>query len=303
MSFRAVRFSPVRRVLFALLLLLFGASAAAQDLADIKAHGTLRHLGIPYANFVTGSGGGFDVELVRLFAHHLGVRYEYVETNWDNVIPDLVGHNIGFGTSPQVTGSHPVRGDIIATGLTVLPARMKLIDYSQPTFPSAVWLLARAEFKVTPIVPTGEIARDVAATKAKLAAGTTFVRHNGCIDPRLYGLEGKGYRLIEFTYSSNLNDIVPTLLQGKSDMTLLDFPDILVALDKWPGRIKIVGPISEEQKMAAGFRKSSPALRKAFNEFLSQIKRDGRYMELVRKHYPSAPRFMPSFFAGATDHR
>ena len=84
-------------------------------------------------------------------------------------------------------------------------------------------------------------------------------------------------------------------------MTLLDFPDIMVALDKWPGRIKIIGPISEEQRMAAGFRKGSPALREAFNDFLAQIKRDGTYMKLVRKYYPTAPRFMPAFFADATD--
>lgn len=301
MSFPAARHISIRHLLLVALLLAFGATAAAQDLADIKAHGVLRHLGIPYANFVTGSGDGFEVELVQLFAQHLGVRYEYVETDWDNAIPDLVGHDAAAGAVAGTAGGHPVRGDIIATGLTILPARMKAIDYSQPTFPSAVWLLARAEFKVTPIVPTGEVARDIMATKAKLAAGSTFVRHNGCIDPRLYGLEGKGYRLLEFTYSGNLNDIVPTMLQGKSDMTLLDFPDILVALDKWPGRIKIVGPISEEQKMAAGFRKTSPALREAFNEFLSQIKRDGRYMKLVRKYYPGAPRFMPGFFADAKD--
>jgi ABC-type amino acid transport substrate-binding protein len=303
MSFSALGSSSIRRALLVICLLLFSAAATAQDLAAIKAHGTLRHLGIPYANFVTGSGNGFEVELVRMFAQHLGVRYEYVQTDWDNVIPDLVGHAVPSGAATQTAASRPIRGDIIATGLTILPTRMKLIDYSQPTFPSAVWLLARAEFSVTPIVPTGEVARDIAATKAKLAAGSTFVRHDGCIDPRLYSLEDKGYRLLEFTYSGNLNDIVPTMLQGKSDMTLLDFPDVLVALDKWPGKIKIIGPISEEQKMAAGFRKSSPALRAAFNEFLAQIKGDGRYMKLVRKYYPGAPHFMPGFFADAKDAR
>jgi ABC-type amino acid transport substrate-binding protein len=298
---RTVGTTGMARLLIALALLLCTATTSAQDLADIKARGTLRHLGVLYANFVTGGGDGMDVELARMFAQHLGVRYEYVETDWSNVLADLIGHNIKYDPTPQTTGSRPIRGDMIATGLTVLPARTKLIDYSQPTFPSAIWLLARAEFDVTPIKPTGDIGKDIDATKAKLAAGSTFVSHNGCIDPRLYGLEGKGYRLVEFTYSSNLNDIVPILLQGKTDMTLLDFPDILVALDKWPARIKIIGPISDEQKMAAAFRKSSPALREAFNDFLAQIKRDGTYMKLVRKYYPSAPRYMPGFFSDATD--
>ncbi len=38
--------------------------AGARDLDEIKKSGVLRHLGVPYANFVTGSGDGMDVELV-----------------------------------------------------------------------------------------------------------------------------------------------------------------------------------------------------------------------------------------------
>jgi membrane-bound lytic murein transglycosylase MltF len=51
-------------------------AAVAGDLADVKARGVLRHLGIPYANFVTGSGDGLDVEVMRRFAAYLGVKYE-----------------------------------------------------------------------------------------------------------------------------------------------------------------------------------------------------------------------------------
>ena len=51
-------------------------SMNAQDLADIKKAGVIRHLGIPYANFVTGAEDGFDVELVQKFAVSLGVKYQ-----------------------------------------------------------------------------------------------------------------------------------------------------------------------------------------------------------------------------------
>lgn len=79
-------------------------------------------------------------------------------------------------------------------------------------------------------------------------------------------------------------------------MTLLDVPDIIVSMEKWPGQIKVIGPISEQQLMAAGFRKTSPELRKAFDTFLDGIKADGTYMKLVQKHYKSAPRYLPEFF-------
>jgi ABC-type amino acid transport substrate-binding protein len=53
-------------------------------------------LGVPYANFVTGGGDGLDVELMKLFARHLGVEYRYVRSTWADVIPDLVGKRVSF---------------------------------------------------------------------------------------------------------------------------------------------------------------------------------------------------------------
>lgn len=119
---------------------------------------------------------------------------------------------------------------------------------------------------------------------------------NSCLDPTLYDLEGKGLKLKRFTGSTNINDVVPAMLKGESDMTLLDVPDVLVALELWPGKIKVVGPISEEQRMAAGFRKESPELRKAFNAYLARLKADGTYMRLVKKYFRVAPRYLPEFF-------
>jgi membrane-bound lytic murein transglycosylase MltF len=70
------------------------SSALADDLADIRQRGVLRHLGVTYANFVMQSDTGvvgLDVELMQLFASHLGVRYELVKTTWADVFGDLTG--------------------------------------------------------------------------------------------------------------------------------------------------------------------------------------------------------------------
>lgn len=271
-------------------------AAFAQDLDEVRKRGVLRHLGVPYANFVTGSGDGFDVELMQLFAKELGVRYEYVQTNWNDVIGDLIGKEIRYKPSVQEIGPRPIRGDVIANGMTILPPRVKLLDFSDPTFPSAVWLLARPDVPVAPIKPSGSREQDIKATKARMSFGTTFVMDNSCLDPTLYDLEGKGLKLKRFTGSTNINDVVPAMLKRESDMTLLDVPDVLVALELWPGQIKVIGPISEEQRMAAGFRKDSPELRKAFNTFLARAKADGTYMRLVKKYFRVAPRYLPEFF-------
>lgn len=284
------------RVILCCFLVLVSMRGNAQDLAEIRERGVLRHLGVPYARFVTGNGEGLDVEIVQLFAKHIGVRYEYVAADWSNVIQDLIGHDLEFKPTMRAVGKRPIRGDIIGNGLTILPSRQSVIDYSVPTFPSAVWLLARADLSITPILPSGDLATDIKATKAKLNQGLTYVMDNSCLDPKLYDLEGKGYRLHRFTRSTNLNDIVPAVLKQESEMTLLDVPDIIDAMEKWPGQIKVIGPVSEEQRMGAGFRKSSPALRQTFDEFFVKLQEDGTYMSLVRKYFRSAPRYLPTYF-------
>ena len=66
---------------FVLLAIILSATPSyCRDLQEIKSEGVIRHLGIPYANFVTGSDDGMDVELIKGFAKHIGVKYEYVKT-------------------------------------------------------------------------------------------------------------------------------------------------------------------------------------------------------------------------------
>ena len=81
---------------------------------------------------------------------------------------------------------------------------------------------------------------------------------------------------------------------------MLDVPDTLVALRKWPGELKVIGPAGPVQDMATAFPKSSPQLKAAFNVFLRQIKADGTYNKLVEKYYPFAFQYFPDFFAVKT---
>ncbi|MCC6142578.1 MAG: hypothetical protein IT368_02115, partial [Candidatus Hydrogenedentes bacterium] len=78
--------------------------AHADSLQEIIQGGVLRHLGIPYANFVTGFGTGMDVELVQGFARKLGLRYEYVETDWDRIFGDLTGQEVSYRNGELVRG-------------------------------------------------------------------------------------------------------------------------------------------------------------------------------------------------------
>jgi len=269
----------------------------ANDLDAIKERGVLRHIGIPYANFVTTDGYGLDVELMILFAQHLGVKYQLVYTSWEDAFGDLTGERVqASGNQFTVLGKTENRGDLLANGLTILPWREKIVSFSTPTFPTGVWLLARADSPLKPIVPSGDIEKDIIHTKKMLAGKTVLSMKGTCLDPDLYALSQAGAKIILHTESQNLNDIAPAILDGKADTALLDIPDALVALHKWPGEIKVLGPISRPQLMAVAFPKSSPQLKKAFNEFFAICWQDGTYVRLVRKYYPSVFLYMGDFF-------
>ncbi len=76
-----------------LLISAYGDDAEAGDLDAVIRAGKLRHIGVRYANFVISANAGLDVELVRAFAEHLGVQYEFVASSWSQIIADLSGQS------------------------------------------------------------------------------------------------------------------------------------------------------------------------------------------------------------------
>ena len=259
-------------------------------------------MGVPYANFVNSTPDGLDgldVELMQRFADHLGVAYEWVETSWPTVFGDLTGQMVQSEDdgSVVVTGHTEVRGDIIANGLTILPWRKEVVDFSIPTFPTGVWLIARVDSQIKPIKPSGDIHTDIDQVKNLLAGQTVLTVNGTCLDARLYDLYSTWANIRELDPNGSLDEIVPAIVKGFSETALIDIPNALVALLEWPGDIKIIGPISEPQQMAVAVSKSSPALLAEFNRFFLQLKASGAYDEMVHTYYPSIYLYLGGFFS------
>lgn len=275
------------------------ATIFATDLDEILQRGVLRHLGVPYASFVrlnTNGPDGLDVELMQLFAKHLGVRYELVETSWPEVFADLTGHRMHIEDGVvKILETVPIKGDIAANGLTILPDRQKMVDYSNPTFPTGVWLIARAGATIKPITPTGDLSKDIQQVKTLLKGHTVLTMKDTCMDPELYDLQATG-AVIRYSTSKFLGDIAPEVINGSAEITLLDIPDALIALKRWPGEIKVIGPVSQEQLMGIAVAKRSPVLLREFNTFFQQIWEDGTYRRMVEKYYPSVFLYLSNFF-------
>jgi len=298
-------FKSIYLVISLLTLSLYSHYSHSRDLKEIKASGVLRHIGIPYANFINIYRGGespiitgLDIELMKGFAKYLGLKYQFVEATWHNSMILLTGYNAHFVNEVVVKGhvQHEIKGDVLAAGTTMLPWRKEVIDFSTAYFPSAVWLMARSDSSLSPIVPSGSIKQDIQTVKSLLQGREILAMKQTCLDPDLYDLYNTGAKVILPVTERKLNEMIPAILNNDAELTLLDVTDILIALEKWPGKIKVIGPISEDQEMGAMFRKDSPNLRKAFNMYLQEIQNSGEYYSLIKRYYPSVFHFYPDFF-------
>lgn len=261
------------------------------DLDQIMAKRELSHLGVPYANFVTGDGEGLDAAIIKLYCKKIGVNYVYVKTDWDTVISDLSGKKFKMqGGKVEITGEAPIKGDIIGNGLTVIPWRQQIINYSTPYFPSAIWVIAKADSPIKPIQPTSDPKKDVEATRDLLKGKEVLGIKNTCVDLDLYNLSDSKPIYKE---GITLNDLAAALIKGAAEISILDVPDSLVALSKFPGKIKILGSITGKQDMGFGFSKESPQLLASFNDFLAELKASGELSELILKYYPGIDNYFP----------
>jgi len=294
----------INHIIFIGLVTVFSQQILANDLQEIQNNGVLRHIGVPYANFVSYINrddfqllSGLDVDIVKGFSKSIGVKYQYVPAKWNNVIGKLTGRHALLNNNKIVLRDQSIiEGDIIANGMTILDWRKELINFSNDYFPSAVWVVARADSDMTPIIPTGFIEKDIDNVKKLLNARDILAMEYSCLDPNLYNLYDTGANIILPERERKLNEMVPAILNKDAESTLLDVADTLIALDKWPGEIKVIGPVSAEQRMAAAFRKDSPELRKAFNQYLAVIRDNGTYQRLVEKYYPSVFHFYGDYF-------
>ena len=200
------------------------------------------------------------------------------------------------GGEAVLGASHPVGGDVWAGGVTVLPWREKVVAFSQATFPNQVWLVARSDVKVEPIKPSGDPQKDVKQVKARSKHLSVLCVPGTCLDGRQYKLDQAGANLMDYT--GKVSDIVAVVVQGESQALLQDAPDAMVSLQKWPGQLKVIGPVShgpaDGRRLCA---QSAPRLREEFNSFLTQLKRSGRYRKMAQKYYPAVVEYFPKFFA------
>ena len=162
--------------------LVAGGNAAADGLDAVRARGVLRWCGDlqggePYVfQDPRGGGGlvGFEVEIADALARVLGVRAEFVQNDWQMLVPALE------------------RGDcdIVLNGLEVTPARAARVGFSRPYYGFALTLVVR-QGDAARVHGLGDLrghrvatlGGSLAADVVQAAPGVTMVLHEGVEEP------------------------------------------------------------------------------------------------------------------------
>jgi polar amino acid transport system substrate-binding protein len=205
---------------------------------------------------------GFDIDMGIEMAKALGVKPVFVDTFWPSIIPAL---NLG-------------RFDIIFGGMSVTEGRKKLVDFADPFMTVGQTVLLNAKHK-----------NSVKSYKDLNDAKFLVVSKPGTT-----GEEAVQRLISKATYETVETEIEGAMrvMEGTADAFVYDLPfnavframhpsDQLIFLDK---------PFTKEP-IAWAIRKNDPDFLKWLNQFLAEIKQDGRFQKMHDKWFKNTEWF------------
>ena len=225
-------------------------------LEQIKSNGTIK-IGTEgtFAPFSyhdsSGKLTGFDVEIAEEVAKRVGVKPEFIETQWDGMF----------------AGLDSKRFDIIANNVGITPDRQKKYDFSEPYIMSKPFLIVHKE---------NNTIKSFEDLKGKKSAQTLTSNYKDIAES--YGAEIVGVE--------GYNQSIDLLLSKRADAAVNDGLSYLDFKKQKPDApVKSVAELDEPAKMGVMMRKGNKELVKAVNKALSDMMKDGKYLSISQKYF------------------
>ncbi|MEH7123153.1 amino acid ABC transporter substrate-binding protein [Bacillus sp. JJ1773] len=224
---------------------------------QVKAEGKIR-IGTEgvYSPFsfhdASGKLTGFDIEIVEEIANRIGVKPEFVETQWDGIFAGLDSN----------------RFDVIANQIEIRPDRQEKYDFSDPYVVSRPVLIVKSD---------NDTIKSFEDLKGKKAAQQLISNYKDIAES--YGAE--------IVTDESFNQGIDLVISGRADVIINDklaFQDVIK--QKPDVAIKAVAEHEKEAKMGLMFRiGNNKELIDAINKALSDMKNDGTYLSISQKYF------------------
>ncbi|MGB6105085.1 MAG: cystine ABC transporter substrate-binding protein [Pusillimonas sp.] len=238
---------------------LAAGSAQAADLIDtVKERGALI-VGVegtyPPFNFVdakTGELDGFDIDVAKLIADRLGVKAQFVKTEWSAILAGLASGKF----------------DVIVNQVGITPERQKTFDFSVPYVASSPQLILRKDDE------SGYTSfDDLKGKKLGVSQGSNYE----ALAKAQEGVDVKSY--------PGAPEYLSDLVSKRVDAALND--QLMTAYLVKTSNVPIQGGaiVGEPRFNGIPFRKGNPGFEAALNKALEDAFADGEFARISNKWF------------------
>jgi polar amino acid transport system substrate-binding protein len=202
----------------------------------------------------TGKLVGFEIDVATRLAEDMGVKVEFVPTNWDGIIPALLSGKF----------------DVIIGGMGILPSRNLKVNFTIPYDTSGMSLVANKElagnFKTLQDFNRPEVTLAVRLGATPVAAAQKFM-------PKA-----------QLTKFDDESKAIQELLNGKAHAVIASAPMPAFQALKYPDKLFL--PLKEtftKEPIGFALKKGDVDTLNFFNNWITVRQADGWLAE--RKHY------------------
>lgn len=197
---------------------------------------------------------GFDIDMAKEMAKAMGVKFVPVNTAWDGIIPALMTKKF----------------DIIMSGMTVTQERNLKINFADPYIIVGQTILLNKKH-AGKVKSYKDLNNPKYTVTSKL--GTTGEQAIKRLIPKAK------YKSFEVESEAALE-----VLTGKADATIYDLPFCATFMaQQGQGKLIFLDEPFTFEPLAWAVRKGDPDMLNWLNNFLRQVKNDGRYDRIYNK--------------------
>jgi len=250
------------------------------DLEDIKNEGVLRVI-TTYSStsyfLYRGQSMGYEYDLLKRFAKHLGVELDIRVSNDVEVMFDKLENG---------------EVDLIAHGLTVTSERKKRVNFSEYLYLTHQ-VLVQTKPENWRSMKWSALQAALIHDAIDLIGDTVSVRANSSYIQRLANLsEEIGGPIYIDTLPGNIStDRIIEMVAGREiKYTVADDNIASINASYYPD-LDVSVPVSFSQKMAWAVRPESPSLEKELNDWIAMMKQGAEYYVIYNKYFKNTRAF------------
>lgn len=212
-------------------------------------------------NYIDDGGNlaGFEIDLGAELCKKAGVTCEFVQNEWDSIIPNLIAGNY----------------DMIMAGMSITDERKQTIDFSDAYYPPD---------------PSKYIGmKGMSADFSNLSGKRIGVQ--GATIQSAYAEETYSGKNTIVSYETP-DQSIADLMAGNIDLLLADGSFLQPVVDGSGGAVSFVGPdVMIGGGVGIGMRKTDKDLAMKMGKALEAAKKDGTVDRLIKKYFDQGPFF------------